>query len=104
VVTGRQTGSCGGIEARNLLADLGNRASFTCLVRDRASRFTAAFAALLADEEIGVARIAARCPKRMPTPNDSSALSVTTGPGRTMSFDTWERLPVNSSQSSRRLR
>ena len=51
-------------QARNLLADLGDRAaSFTYLVRDRAGQFTAAFDTVLADAGIEVVRIPPRCPQ-----------------------------------------
>ena len=51
-------------QARNLLADLGDRAAeFRFLVRDRGGQFTAAFDAVLADAGIRVARIPPRCPR-----------------------------------------
>ena len=51
-------------QARNLLADLGDRtAAFTSLVRDRAGQFTAAFDAALADARIAVVKIPPRCPR-----------------------------------------
>lgn len=51
-------------QARNLLADLGDRAaSFSYLVRDRAGQFTTAFDAVLADAGIDVVRIPPRCPQ-----------------------------------------
>ncbi len=51
-------------QARNLLADLGERtASFTCLVRDRAGQFTAAFDAVLEDVGIEIVRIPPRYPQ-----------------------------------------
>ena len=51
-------------QARNLLADLGDRAaSFSYLVRDHAGQFTTAFDAVLADAGIDVVRIPARCPQ-----------------------------------------
>ena len=51
-------------QARDLLADLGERAaSFTCLVRDRGGQFTTSFDAVLADAEIRVVRIPPRCPQ-----------------------------------------
>jgi putative transposase len=50
--------------ARNLLADLGDRAAtFSCLVRDRAGQFTAAFDATLIDAAIDVVKIPPRCPQ-----------------------------------------
>jgi putative transposase len=52
------------LQARNLLADLGDRtASFNRLVRDRAGQFTTAFDAVLADAGIEVVRIPPRCPQ-----------------------------------------
>jgi putative transposase len=51
-------------QARNLLMDLGERAeAFRFLVRDRASQFTAAFDAVVADGGIEVLKIPARCPR-----------------------------------------
>ncbi len=51
-------------QARNLLADLGQRAeSFSYLVRDRAGQFNTAFDAVLADAGIDVVRIPPRCPQ-----------------------------------------
>ncbi len=51
-------------QARNLLADLGERAvSFRWLVRDRAGQFTTSFDAVLADTGIGVVKIPPRCPQ-----------------------------------------
>ncbi len=51
-------------QARNLLADLAERAaSFSCLVRDRAGQFTTAFDAVFADAGIELVRIPPRCPQ-----------------------------------------
>jgi putative transposase len=51
-------------QIRNLLMDLGNRATgFRFLVRDRAGQFTAAFDAVLADAGIEVAKIPPRSPR-----------------------------------------
>jgi putative transposase len=51
-------------QARNLLADLGDRAAlFGCLVRDRAGQFTTSFDAVLADAGIEVVRIPPRRPQ-----------------------------------------
>ncbi|MBB4786861.1 integrase core domain-containing protein [Streptomyces rapamycinicus] len=51
-------------QARNLLMELGDRASaFTFLVRDRAGQFTTAFDAVLASAGITVAKIPPRSPR-----------------------------------------
>ncbi|MET7928833.1 integrase core domain-containing protein [Streptomyces sp. NPDC005349] len=51
-------------QARNLMADLGDRASkFTFLVRDRAGQFSASFDAGLADAGIAVVKIPPRSPR-----------------------------------------
>ncbi len=51
-------------QARNLVADLGDRAAdFRFLVRDRAGQFTAAFDAVLADTGIQIVKIPPRCPQ-----------------------------------------
>jgi putative transposase len=51
-------------QARNLLANIGERAnSFTCMLRDRAGQFTTPFDAVLADAGIDVVRIPPRCPQ-----------------------------------------
>jgi putative transposase len=54
-------------QARNLLMDLGERASrFRCLVRDRAGQFTDAFDAVLSDAGIEVVKIPPRSPRAKP--------------------------------------
>jgi putative transposase len=68
-------------QARNLLADLGDRASsFTCLVRDRAGQFTTAFDAVLADAGIEVVKFHRGARKQMATRNGSSAPSEPNSP------------------------
>jgi putative transposase len=50
--------------ARNLLLDLGDRASdFTALIRDRAGQYTAAFDAVLTDAGITPIKIPPQCPR-----------------------------------------
>ncbi len=51
-------------QARNLLADLGDRAGrFLFLVRDRADQFTNSFDMVLADSGVNVVKIPPRCPQ-----------------------------------------
>jgi putative transposase len=51
-------------QARNLVADLGERATaFRFLIRDRAGQFTASFDTTLTDAGIRVAKIPSRCPQ-----------------------------------------
>jgi hypothetical protein len=62
--TSRPTGAWTTQRARNLLMDLDDRvATFRFLVRDRASRFTTAFDAVLAGAGIDTVRIPPRCPR-----------------------------------------
>ena len=68
-VTGHPDGPWTTQQARNLILDLGERATgFRFLVRDRADQFPAAFDAVLADAGIEVIRIrrAARGPTALP--------------------------------------
>jgi hypothetical protein len=67
-------------QARNLLADLGERAAtFSYLVRDRAGQFTTAFDAVLADAGVKVPKIPPQC-KPIATRNGSSAPSEPNSP------------------------
>jgi putative transposase len=51
-------------QGRNLLLDLGDRATpFSHLIRDRAGQFTAAFDTVLTDAGITVLKIPPRCPR-----------------------------------------
>jgi putative transposase len=51
-------------QARNLIADLGERAAeFRFLLRDRAGQFTATFDSVLTDAGIQVVKIPPRCPQ-----------------------------------------
>jgi putative transposase len=63
-ITTNPTGPWTTQQARNLLADIGDRAGrFRYLVRDRAGQFTRSFDAVLADSGINVIQIPPRCPQ-----------------------------------------
>ena len=63
-ITANPDGPWAAQQIRNLLMDLGDRATgFRFLVRDRAGQFTAAFDAVLADAGIEVAKIPPRSPR-----------------------------------------
>jgi putative transposase len=63
-ITANPDGSWATQQIRNLLMDLGDRATgFRFLVRDRAGQFTAVFDAVLADAGIEVAKIPPRSPR-----------------------------------------
>jgi putative transposase len=51
-------------QARNLIADLGERAAeFRFPIRDRAGQFTAAFYSVFADSAVSIVKIPPRCPQ-----------------------------------------
>jgi hypothetical protein len=76
-VTANPDGSWTTQQARNLLLDLGDRATtFRYLVRDRAGQFTAAFDTVLADAGITVLKIRRAVRGRTPTPSGSCSPSA----------------------------
>jgi putative transposase len=68
-------------QARNLLADLGDRARrFRFLIRDRAGQFTKSFDTVLADSGINVVKIPPRCPQANSSPSGSCEPSEASSP------------------------
>ncbi len=63
-ITTNPSGAWVAQQARNLLMDLGDRvASFTFLIRDRATKFTSAFDAVFASEAIHILRTPVQAPR-----------------------------------------
>ena len=61
--TSHPTGAWTTQQARNLLMDLDDRATFRLLVRDRAGQFTTSLDAVLAGAGTNTVKIPPRCPR-----------------------------------------
>ena len=76
-ITANPTGAWVAQQARNLLMDLGDRATqFKFLIRDRDSTFTGIFDAVFASEAIPILHTPVLAPGRTQSPNDGSAPSA----------------------------